>query len=839
MKLPLAARLAGRELRGGLRGFGIFLGCVILGVAAIAAVGTVRESIARGLAAEGAALLGGDAELTFTYRFAEAAERAWMEETANRVSEVVEFRSMAVAGDDARGLTQVKAVDDAYPLLGRVRLDPDMPLDTALAGRDDLPGAVMDPALVERLALEVGETFRLGEQSFRLTAELRHEPDDAAGGFGLGPRTIVRTKALDGSGLLAPGTLFSTKYRLELPEGTDLGALQRAAEDRFRDSGMRWRDARNGAPGVAEFVDRLGSFLVLVGLSGLAVGGVGIFAAVRAYLAAKTEVIATLRTLGAGRGTVFATYFIQTGIMGLAGLTAGLALGGALPVVLAPLIEARLPVPARFALHPGPLAEAAAYGTLAVLISTLWPLARAQDVRAAALFRDAMAGVPGVPRWPWRALTFALVAALLALAVWFSGNLALTLWTAGGIAGALVLLALAATAVRRVSRALRPLSRRRPALAWALAAIGGPGNATAPAVLSLGLGLSVLAAVGQIDGNLRRAIAADLPEKAPTFFFLDLQKNQMDGFRDRLQGDPAVSRIESAPMLRGIITQINGRAAREVAGDHWVLQGDRGVTYAGTKPETTRIVAGDWWGPGYAGHPQVSFAAEEAREMGLALGDEITVNILGRDITAELTSLREVDFSTASMGFIMAMNPAALEGAPHSFIATVYADDGAAGAILRDVTDMFPNVTAIRVGDAIDRVSDLLAGLAAATAWGAAATLLTGFLVLIGAAAADQRARSYEAAILKTLGATRARILSGLALRSGLLGMAAGLVALGAGLAGGWAVSHYVMETGFEIAWGPAVLVVAGGATISLLAGLAFAWGPISARPARVLRAQD
>uniref|UniRef100_UPI003BAD0B6A ABC transporter permease n=1 Tax=Roseovarius sp. TaxID=1486281 RepID=UPI003BAD0B6A len=303
--------------------------------------------------------------------------------------------------------------------------------------------------------------------------------------------------------------------------------------------------------------------------------------------------------------------------------------------------------------------------------------------------------------------------------------------------------------------------------------------------------------------------------------------------------DPGVSRIDNAPMLRGILSRINGRPASEVAGEHWVVQGDRGITYADALPSRTTITAGDWWGEGYEGAPQVSFAAEEAAEMGLKLGDEITVNILGRDITATLTSFREVDFSTAGMGFIMVMNQAALEAAPHTFIATVYADEAAEAAIFRDLSDSYPNITAIRVRDAIDQVSDLLAGLASATAWGAAATLLTGFLVLIGAAAADQRSRSYEAAILKTLGATRARILAGLTLRSGLLGMAAGLVALFAGIAGGWAVSHYIMDTGFEIAWGPAVLIVAGGAVISLLAGLAFALGPVSAKPARVLRAQD
>jgi putative ABC transport system permease protein len=358
-------------------------------------------------------------------------------------------------------------------------------------------------------------------------------------------------------------------------------------------------------------------------------------------------------------------------------------------------------------------------------------------------------------------------------------------------------------------------------------------------VLSLGLGLSVLAAVGQIDQNLRGAIARDLPAQAPAFFFVDIQRDQMPLILERLEGDEGVSRIDHAPMLRGIITDINGRPAEEVAGSHWVLEGDRGVSYADAVPERTTVTGGEWWEADYSGPPQVSFAQEEAEEMGLSLGDELTVNILGRDVTATLTSFREVDFSTAGMGFIMVMNEAALAGAPHTFIATVYAEAEAEGAILRDISDAYPNVTAISVRDAIDRVSGLLAGLASATAWGAAATLVTGFLVLIGAAAADQRARSFEAAVLKTLGASRARILTGLALRAGLLGAAAGIVALAAGVGGGWAVSHYIMDTSFEVAWGSGIAIVTGGAAISLLAGLAFALGPMSAKPARVLRARE
>ncbi|UWS80469.1 FtsX-like permease family protein [Phaeobacter sp. G2] len=836
--LRLAWRFALRELRSGVKGFRIFLACLALGVAVIAAIGSIRASIEAGLTQEGASLLGGDAELTFTYRFANDEERAWMATHSEAVSQIVEFRSMATLGDE-RALTQVKAVDNAYPLTGSLTLQPDIPLAQALAGNGTLPGVAMMPVLADRLGLKPGDTVRFGTRDFVLMATIKTEPDAAASGFALGPRTLVARPALEGSGLLAPGSLYSTKYRLALAPDTDLDALQAEARAQFEDNGMRWRDARNGAPGIATFVDRLGGFLVLVGLSGLAVGGVGVSAAVRAYLATKTETIATLRTLGAERQVIFLTYFLQIGALTLLGVSIGLLLGGLGPILLGPMIAAQLPFPAVFAVYPSTLVEAALYGFLTAFIFALWPLARAERIRAASLFRGALGEVSRLPALRYILATALALVLLVGSAAWFSGAAKLTLWTAGGLMGALLVLLIAALGLGWLARRGSHITRGRPALRWALAAIGTARDGAVPAVLALGLGLTVLAAIGQIDGNMRRAIAGNLPDVAPSYFFVDIQRDQMPAFLERVEGDPAVSKVESAPMLRAVITKINGTPAQEVAGDHWVVRGDRGVTYAAAQPKGTEVVAGSWWPEDYTGPPQVSFAAEEAEELGLDLGDTITLNVLGRDIQAEITSFRNVDFSTAGMGFVLTLNEAALAGAPHSFIATVYAETSAEAQILRDLAQEMPNITAIRVRDAIDRVSDILRQLAAATSYGAAATLITGFLVLLGTAAAGEPARRYEAALLKTLGASRRKILLSFALRSIILGAGAGGVALLAGVAGAWAVNIYVFETAYVVIWPNALAVVSGGIATTLLAGLIFAWRPLAARPARILRARE
>ena len=842
--IATAWKIARRELRGGLRGFWVFLACLALGVGAIAAVGSVRGAIDDGLAREGATLLGGDAELRMTYRFATEDERRWMDDFAGEVSEVVDFRSMAIAGqgDDAeRSVTQVKGVDSAYPLVGNVGLEPGIGMEAALAMQDGLPGGVMERILAERLGLEIGDTFRLGVQEFRLSAHLTHEPDGLGANFGFGPRTIVRSADLENAELLGPGTLYEVNYRMRLP-GQSLDDARAVATERFDGAGVRWRDSRNAAPQIRNVIERVSSFLVLVGLAGLAVGGVGVSAAVRTYLDGKTNVIATLKTIGADSRTIFAVYLFQVGVLTLVGLVLGLALGAVVPFAVAPFAQAQVPIDLEISLQPRALIEAALYGALTALIFTLWPLARTEDVRAAAIFRGINEAGKRWPRWPYLLATLALVALLVGVAASFAAVPRLAFATAGGVIGALLVLAVAAVALRWLARraARARALRGKTVLRMAMGAISNPREGATAVILSLGLGLTVLAAVGQIDSNLRRAIATDLPDRAPSYFFLDIQNDQLEGFLTRLDEDENVDRVETAPMLRGVVGAINDIPAREhPAAGHWVLRGDRGVSYAATMPEGTRIIDGQWWDEDYDGPPLVSFGAEQAAEIGIGVGDTVTVNILGRDITAKIANLREVDFSTGGIGFVMIMSPEPMRAAPHTHIATVYALEAAEGAILRDLSNMFPNITAIRVREAAERVTEALSTMATATSYAAIATLITGFVVLIGAAAAGERARVFEAAVMKTLGATRGRILASFALRSALMGAAAGLVALGAAALAAWGVMRFVMGSSYVFEPVSAIAIVLGGIIATLLAGLAFALRPLGARPARILRAQD
>lgn len=839
MNLLTSLRIAFRELKGRTSNFHILIVCLTLGVASVTAVGLVQTGIEQSLEEQGATILGGDIEMEFTYRYANEDELKWMTDNSIKISEIVEFRSMAVADKESaveHVLTQIKAVDEIYPLYGEIILENDMSLDEAFQPQNDIPGAVMHKALVERLGLEAGSEFKLGYNTFRLGGIILREPDETGGNFSLGPRTMVLLKDLENSGLIDDGTLFSSRYRMITTENQDMEALRNEAEFELGKS-FSWRDKRNGAPGIQSIVERVGAFLTLVGLAGLVVGGIGISLTVSTYLETKTKVIATLKTLGADQGTIFLIYLFQILVLIVLGVVLGLVLGVLIPFLLESILTNLLPVPFAFDIHFLDILEAAFYGVLIGLIFSVWSLAKTCDIKPGALYREASINPWKIRLVPYGLLLVFLIGTFIASASLFSGIPKLTLYISGGIAGTLLTLGLIAQGSRYLSFQLghSKLVRGKISLGLALKSIGETGNGVISLTLALGLGLAVLASIGQISNNLLRNITGDIPQVAPTFFVIDIQNQDIEEFQNLVLGYPGVSKIESAPMLRGIITEVNGVPSREIAGDHWVLEGDRGITYANTPPENTIITEGTWWNEDYDGPPLVSFAEEEGKELGLQLGDYITLNILGRNIEAQIVNFRTVDFRNVGLGFILSMNPRALAGAPHTHIATVYADSTTEDQLFKSITSKYPSITVISVSEGIANVSRIISGLGSAIIYASSITLILGFVVLLGASANSVAARVYESAILKVIGATRRTLMLSLALRSIILGFSASCVALVAGIAGGWAVMKFVLQSSFEIELLSGLLIVIGGAVLSLVASLFYFAQPLNSKPSTIL----
>jgi putative ABC transport system permease protein len=831
-----AFRLAARELRGGVRGFRIFLACLVLGVGTIAGIGSLGAAIGSAIHQDARVLFGGDVSARVVHRELAPAERQFLD-ASGAVSEIALLRAMAVSLDGARHtLIELKAVDAAYPLYGTAKLSPAQDLTAALAARDGVYGAVVDPAVADRLGLKIGDRFKIGAATIELRATMERAPDTALSGLAFGPGVTIAAAALSETGLLQPGALVTYDYRLKLPPGTDATAWAHGARDKFPDAGWQVRAASQASPMLERFIDRIGLFLGLVGITALLVGGIGIASAVSYFVAGKTATIATLKSLGASTRLVFFTYAAQIGALALASIAAGLLLGALVPLAVAPFVAKFLPVPLRLGVHPLPLAIAATDGVLVVLMFTLLPLAGVGRVMPGALFRDVVASMRHRRPRLTLAGTIAAAIALAALLVLTAPDRSVALWYVAGAAAAFAVFRLAGALIvagaRRVGRPHQIVMR------LALANLYRPGAPTARVVVSLGIGLTVLVAVALVQASLSDEIETSIAEGAPAYFFLDIQSSQLDGFAALVRAIPD-SRMADVPMLRGRITQINGVPVEEahVAPEaRWALNSDRGLTYAAEVPAGSEVVDGNWWPADYHGPPLISFDASLAHGMGLKLGDTLTVNVLGRDITATIANLRSIEWTRLGINFAIVFAPGTLEAAPHTVLAATWLPQGMEEHLVGRVVDRYPNVSVIPVREALDAVERVIAAIGTAIRLAALVTLVAGALVLGGAVAADYRRRVYEAVVLKVLGATRRTIVAAFLVEYGLMGLVSAVIAalLGTPIA-------YLLVTGpLDADWSfaplPLTLLLMAAVALTMALGFVGTWQVLGAKAASQLR---
>jgi putative ABC transport system permease protein len=836
--MALAAKLARREMRSGLGGFRLFLACLALGVGAIAAILSFSRAIEEGLRADARELLGGDVAISLLYREATPEQIAFLRAQGPLV-EWVDSRSMARPAHPGgtAALVQLKAVDPGYPLYGRVELRDGRSLPDALARRDGVWGAAVEEAALKRMNIALGELVKVGDATLQVRAVIEREPDSGLSAFAsLGPRLMMPLAALDESGLVQPGSLLTWQYRLKLPPGRSDREVAAAIKMRFPEAGWRVRDLGEAGGGIRFWLDRLTEFISLIGLSALLVGGVGVGNAVSSFLAGRMRTIAIMKCLGSPQRLIFATYFIQLGTLALLGVAVGVALGAALPFVAQSLIAGLLPVKARIALYFRPLATAAAFGLLVSMLFALVPLIRARGIPAASLMR-------GTPverrRLGWRDI--ALVAGMALLLAGFTIETAesqrIAVYFVLGALGAFIAFPLLARGVMvAAARAGKP---RLASLRLALANLHRPGSPTPIVMLSLGLGLTVLVATALIEGNLREQITQRIPKDAPAFFFVDIQSTQMPEFEQTIGAIPGAGALDKVPSLRGRIVKLGGKPVSEVRippGARWAVDSDRGITYATTVPEGAHVVAGTWWAADYRGPQLVSFDETLARDFGLAIGDTVTVNVLGRDIEARIASLRHIDWQTLAINFVMVFSPGILDRAPHTFLATVRARPEAEDAIFKAVTEKFPNVTVVSVRDAVRTASEVLDNIGLATELIGLISILAGILVLAGAMLATQRRRIHEAVVMKVLGATRTRIAGIFAWEFLALGLATALAALGVGTLAAYFVVRHLMSLQWTFLPMVAVAVAVGAMALTLAFGLAGTIAALRQRPLALLR---
>lgn len=819
---PGIVAIAVNELRSGLRGFYILIACIALGVAVITAVGALSDALRKGFERQGAVLLGGDVALARSHRRAEPAELAWIK-ARGQVSETVTFRGMARRADNAEdALVEIKGVDDAYPLVGELKLR------TGDAMRDPLApgGVVVEEILLERLKVKVGDRIRIGRSEVEIRAVILSEPDKITNRLSFGPRVMVGLPTLMETGLIGPGSLVRWRYALTLPKeptASALASLHDEVRKGWPNAGFSVLDRRDPAPRVTKTLERLRQFLTLIGLTSLLIGGVGVANAVATYIERRRKVIATMRALGSTTRQILILHLTQVMLLAVLGIGLGLVLGLSLPPLLIWGLGDVLPVRPELSLGAETLFLAVAYGMIVTLLFSLWPLGRAEQIKPAVLFRDEVASERRRLRWPYVAGSVAMASALVGLALATSESLRIALSFCGAVAAILLLFAGLGQVIAWGARRLpRP---RRPELALAIAGLAAPGGLTRSVVLSLGSGLSLLAAVAAVDGSIVAELQSRLPKAAPNFFVLDIANSELDRFNALVARERPGAHLNHAPMLRGRLVRLAGKPVEQVKPPpqaQWVLNGDRGLTYADDVPEGSRVVAGKWWERGYSGEPLVSFEAELARQLGLKLGDTIEVNVLGRNITARIANLRDVEWESLAINFVMVFSPNTLKSAPHNMLATITLPLNTTLAeeadLARTISRIYPTVTAIRVKDAINSFNVIFEKVMVAVRAAGGVTLLAGALVLAGAFATAQRRRTKQAVVLKVLGGTRSRIVGSHLLEYALLALVTSVVALAVGNVVGWAVVSRIMDVPYVFTWGPALQVL--GLSLALVLGL-------------------
>ena len=842
----LALRLALRELRGGLRGFRIFLACLALGVTAIGGAASLNESVKAGIDSNAQPILGGDLQARLSNGPVDETKLAAMRAGGN-VSYQVQLRSMARTEDaaeavTARSLVELKAVDRAYPLYGAVTFQTPGTLSDLLANRDGVWGTVIEPSLLTRLKVKVGDRIKVGDATLQVRGVITAEPDRLVTPTTSGPRVLISTDALPATDLVQTGSFLTHVYNIRVTGKETADALRERLTKQFPDAGWRLRGLSQAAQGIETFLDNVTLFLTLVGMTALLTGGIGVANAVSAYLNGRMTTIATLKCLGAPAGVVFAMYAIQIGILALGGIAIGLIMAATVAPVALYFIGDLLPVKAQLGVYPTALFRAAVFGVLSAAVFALWPLARARDIPPVALFRNALVQ-RGRPPLRYIAALVLLACALAGYTILTAENPRFAVYIVAGAAVSLGLFRAAASGVMRLATRLvtnrRGFTAGRPSLRLALANLYRPGAPTTAVVLSLGLGLSVLVAIALLQTNLNARISTGLPSDAPSMFFIDIQPSQTEEFTKLVGAVPGVHKVTAASMIRGRITKLNGVAVEQAQVDsdaRWAVRGERGLSQSATLPDNAKVVSGDWWPPDHSGENLVSLDDAVAKGLRLGLGDSLSVDILGREITAKIANLRDVRWQSGAMNFTLIFSPNALAGAPGMYIATVNSDAGTEDKIEQAVVEAMPNITVVQVRAALEMVRDVLESLSVAVRVTASVALAAGALVLAGAIAAGHSRRIYEAVVLKVLGATRGDILRAFVFEYCLLGLATGIIAACVGTLSAWAIVTNLMKIPWEMDVALAVEVIVACVFVTLAAGFSGTWRALGTKAAPLLR---
>ncbi|HEX7174368.1 MAG TPA: FtsX-like permease family protein [Pyrinomonadaceae bacterium] len=836
-------QMAWRELRAGWRRLLFFFLCIGIGVGAVVALRTVIRNVNRAMMGEAQQLLTADALVDST--------RPWSAETLAKIervarpplvearTEAIEASTMARPADDTREgaqMVELKGIEPPFPLYGEFKLQGGERFDHAML---EGGGAIVAPLLLERLGLSVGDAMKIGETVYQIRAVLEQEPG-AGGGFRLGPRVFVARGSMEDAGL----TGFGSRARRRIFFKTaDAGVTELVARLRAELAGdlVNVRSYRESQENMSEDFERGENFLALTGLVVLVLGGIGVAGVTRVFIEQKKKSIAILKCVGATGKRITAAYLAQTLALGVAGSLLGIALAKAALVYVAGRFAASLPANMSYELSAGAVWQGLGLGVLISVLFSALPLLRVRRIKPDILLRDRDDEGPWWGRFdlPRLATGALLAASLFALAVWQAGSLRVGAWFLAGLAATSGLLYLAAWALVFVVRRARRVGSF--ALRQAISGLHRPGNQTRVVIMAVGLGAFLVMSVLQLQSNLLDELDFSRRGQLANMYLIDIQKDQAEGVAriiEETTGKPA----DLVPTVRMRIAAIDGRDINleEVREGRGMLGREYVVTYRPRLEQNETIVAGEFWGEEPSAEPEVSIEEGMRGVGGLDVGTRITFDVLGRKLTARVSSVRKVDWRNSRTGFLVLFRPGTLENAPQSMVGAINGpvDAQARARFQRAILDRYPNVSVIDVFDVVRSIGRILGNITLAVTFIGGFVLLCGTLILVGSIAMTKYQRVYEAAVLKTLGAKRRTLLTILLAEYGLLGMVAGAVGALAAIALSYAVAKYMLK----IPWTFEPSVVLGGvaatAALVVIVGALSSFDVLVRKPLATLRGQ-
>jgi putative ABC transport system permease protein len=851
--MSFVIRMALREIRASWQRLLFFFVCIAVGVASIVAIRSVIQSVRQGLTREARAMTGADVVVRSDRPLGDEIRAAVARERSTGrvgiVSEAVELATMVrPAGVATTRMVELRAVESTFPLYGTMTLQ-DKPYSHDLL-RDH--GVLVRPELLAQLNLRVGDGLLIGIQRFQIRGVIQSEPGRNLGAFSLGSRVFIDLADLPSTGLLSFGSRASHQLLLQVPSPPPLPgrkdpSLVLASElsKAFVDDFIGVRSYRQNEGRMNQNLSRAENYLSLVGLVVLILGGIGVSSVTRVFVQQKVRSIAILKCVGSSSRQVLAIYLTQVVLLGLAGSALGVVIAAGvlqlLPVFVGNL-AALLQV--EYGLTVGAVLQGLAVGVLVSLLFSVVPLLEVRNVKPSLLLRQ---DIPSLPHFDWLKWTVATAvgAALVGVAAWQAGSLQVGLLLSGGFVALTFVLHLAGVAL---IRAVQPLRFARSfALRQAVLHVARPGNQTRIILLAVGLGTFFILGVRALQVNLLQDFSVQVGEDAPDMFLMDIQSDQRAGLTaliDRENGAENVPKL--IPVLRARIIGVRGRdvnleSYEDVRG-RGGLSREFTITYRSTLEANEKLVDGTWWDATPAGdQPEVSIEESLRQRFNIQIGDEMRFDVLGRIVSAHVSSFREVDFRDfRAGGFMIVFRPGPFDNAPHSFIAAVRGGgDPAARARLQGlIVAGYPNISVIDLREVLDTIKTIVDNVTLAVTVVGALVLLSGSLILIGAVSMTKFRRVYEAAILKTLGASSRLIATMLLLEYGVLGAIAGTVGAAGAVALSWAVARY----GLDLPWQPAPFLTIGGVIVT--AGAVAAIGVLASldvlrhKPLSTLRAE-